>query len=226
MRDAHGQAGGPGPGGRGGRRGLMWAGIGVIVVGAGIGAALGSGVLKGAGSPAPQVTVTTSVTASPSAPGSSPKPATPSQQGGSAGPGGSSAPAPPVPAASLAAAKATVRGKGYTPYPNTASHWAGAATLNVILGTATGSGDGYNNWAFFFVNGHYIGTDTKSPSAGIRVAWTSPTTVALTYPLYQPSDPLCCPSGGTTTVRYHWNGAQLVALDPIPPAAGSGPSRN
>jgi LppP/LprE lipoprotein len=221
MRDVYGPAGGPGRGRRGGRRGLMWAGIGVIVAGAGVGAALGSGVLAGNGSsPAPQVTVTTTAAAaSPSASAPGAKPAPTGQ------PGGSSGPAPPA-AGSLAAAKAVVRSKGYTPYPNTASHWAGPATLNVILGTATGSADGYNNWAFFFVNGRYIGTDTKSPSAGIRVAWTSATTIALTYPLYQPSDPLCCASAGTATVRYHWNGAQLVALDPIPPAAGSGPSRN
>jgi hypothetical protein len=125
----------------------------------------------------------------------------------------------------LAAAQVVVLSHGYTPYPNTRKHWHSAAPLNVIVGTSTGSADGYNTWAFFFVNGRFIGTDTKNSSAGIRVAWANGTTIALTYVLYKPSDPMCCPSAGTATVRFHWTGSRLVALDPIPPDSGSGPSR-
>jgi LppP/LprE lipoprotein len=223
MNNMYGQAGGPGPvQPRGRRRGLIWAGIAVIVAGAAVGALAASGILTVSLSSAAHQTSGTTVTVS----------ASPSQPAAPASPAASTQPAPavstavaPLPANALATAKAVVLSHGYTPYPNTRKHWHNAAPLNVIVGTATGSADGYNTWAFFFVNGHFIGTDTKDSSAGIRVAWSHGTTIALTYVLYNQNDPMCCPSAGTATVRYHWTGSHLVALDPIPPGSGSGPSR-
>lgn len=64
---------------------------------------------------------------------------------------------------------------------------------------------------FFFLNTRYLGTDTSSPSAGIgdfRAAGTG--SIAVTYPNYAKSDPLCCPSGQPVTITYHWNGTSLV----------------
>ena len=88
--------------------------------------------------------------------------------------------------------------------------------LRVFLGLKIGTADGYNQRAFFFLNDDYLGTDTLNPSAGIRLLVRTPDTVTLSYVLYRPNDGMCCPTGGSATVRYHWNGTRLVPLDPIP----------
>lgn len=36
------------------------------------------------------------------------------------------------------------------------------------------------------------------------------TTFAVTYNVYMAGDPHCCPSGGTATVQFHWDGSRLV----------------
>jgi len=90
-----------------------------------------------------------------------------------------------------------------------------------ILATATGTADGYAQAAFYFYNGRYLGTDAIAPSAGISEAWQDDTTVALSYQLYNTTDPMCCPTAGSAIVRFHWTGTQLVPLDPIPPNEGA-----
>ena len=74
----------------------------------------------------------------------------------------------------LGAAVAVVRAHGYT--PDDTSEYHPGQTLRVLVGTRTGSGDGYGQQAFFFVDGRYIGTDTKEPSATAegRLARTTP----------------------------------------------------
>jgi len=91
----------------------------------------------------------------------------------------------------------------------------------VLVGTRTGSGDGYGQQAFFFVNGRYIGTDAKTPSATLRVSSQNDTEVTLAYPLYRKTDALCCPGGGTAHVHFQLNNGKLMPLDPIPPASSS-----
>lgn len=118
-----------------------------------------------------------------------------------------------------AAAAAVVRSKGFT--PNDSSQYHSNQALRVLLATRTGSGDGYGQQAFFFVNGRYIGTDAKAPSATLRVLSQSDTEVTLAYPLYRKNDPLCCPGGGQARVRFQLNNGRLTALDPIPPAERS-----
>jgi LppP/LprE lipoprotein len=118
-----------------------------------------------------------------------------------------------------AAAAAVVRSKGFT--PNDGSQYHSNQALRVLLATRTGSGDGYGQQAFFFVNGRYIGTDAKAPSATLRVVSQSDTEVTLAYPLYRKSDPLCCPGGGQARVRFQLNNGRLTALDTIPPAERS-----
>jgi hypothetical protein len=117
------------------------------------------------------------------------------------------------------AAAAVVRSKGYT--PNDTAEYHGDQTLRVLVATRTGSGDGYGQQAFFFVNGRYIGTDTKEPSAKVRVLSQSDTEVTLAYPLYRKGDPLSTPSGGRATVRFQLNNGKLMALGPIPPTNSS-----
>lgn len=124
----------------------------------------------------------------------------------------------------LAAAAALVKAHGYTPV-NTSDYHAGQ-TLRVMVATKTGSGDGHDQRAFFFVGGKYIGTDASTPSAAVSVVRQSDTEITLAYPLYRSHDPLCCPSGGRTEVRFQLDNGRLVALDPIPPnSSPSGLSR-
>ena len=117
----------------------------------------------------------------------------------------------------LRAATAVLRARGFTP-ANTADYHPGQA-LEVLIGMHAGSGDGYGQQAFFFVNGRYIGTDASQPSATLKVVSQGDTEVTLAYPLYRNGDPLCCPRGGQTRVRFQLNNGKLTALDPIPPLA-------
>jgi hypothetical protein len=119
----------------------------------------------------------------------------------------------------LSAALALVKAHGYT--AGDTSEYHPTQTLRVLVGTRTGSGDGHGQQAFFFVEGRYIGTDTREPSASVRVVRQSDTEVTLAYPLYKAGDPLCCPGGGQATVRFQLNNGRLVPLDPIPPTSSS-----
>ena len=97
----------------------------------------------------------------------------------------------------------------------------------MLVGTRTGSADGYGQQAFFFVDGRYIGTDAKQPSATVNVVCQGDTEVTLAYPLYRKSDALCCPGGGTATCHFQLNNGKLVPLEAIPPASSaSGLSRS
>jgi hypothetical protein len=125
----------------------------------------------------------------------------------------------------LGAATATVRAHGYT--PNDPGEYNAQQTLRVLVGTQAGSNDGYGQQAFFFVGGHYLGTDTKLPSATVKVVSQADTEVMLSYPLYRKGDPLSSPSGGQTHVKFQLNNGKLVATGKIPPAESlTGFSRN
>jgi hypothetical protein len=115
-----------------------------------------------------------------------------------------------------AAAVAVVKTHGYT--PSDVSQYRPRQTLRVLVGTRSGSADGYDQRAFFFLDGTYLGTDSSEPSASIRVLAQSDTEVVLAYPLYRSHDPLCCPSGGQSTVHFQLNDGRLVPLQPIPPS--------
>jgi hypothetical protein len=125
----------------------------------------------------------------------------------------------------LSSARAVVAARGFT--ASNVSDYHPNQTLRLLIGTRTGSGDGYDQRAFFFVNGRFIGTDAGEPSATLRVLSQNDTEVALAYPLYRQRDPLCCPSGGQARVRFQLNNGRLTALDPIPPVnSASGLSRH
>jgi hypothetical protein len=128
---------------------------------------------------------------------------------------------PGVSAGTAEAAQAVVESHGYT--PNSVPQWSGTATLDVITATATGSADGYDQRAFFFHHGSYLGTDARLPSAEVSEAWSTDDTIALTYQLYNTDDPACCPSAGSALVRFHWTGTELRPLDPIPTADQNSP---
>jgi hypothetical protein len=113
----------------------------------------------------------------------------------------------------LGAAVALVKAHGYT--AGETSTYRPEQTLRVLVGTRTGSSDGYGQQAFFFVDGRYIGTDTSEPSASVKVVGQSDTEATLAYPLYKAGDPLSKPSG-EKTVRFQLNNGHLVALGTIP----------
>jgi hypothetical protein len=117
----------------------------------------------------------------------------------------------------VSAATAVVRAHGYT--PNETSQYQPNQTLRVLVGTKAGSSDGYGQQAFFFVDGHYLGTDTSQPSATVKVVSQGDTEVTLSYPIYKAGDPLGKPSGGEKTVRFQLNNGRLVPLGQIPSAA-------
>lgn len=121
--------------------------------------------------------------------------------------------------AGLNGAIAVVKAHGFT--ANGTSDYHPDQTLRVLTATRTGSGDGYAQQAFFFVDNRYIGTDTSQPSAGVKVVAQGDTEVTLAYPLYRPHDPLCCPGGGQATVRFQLNNGRLVPLGTIPPASST-----
>jgi LppP/LprE lipoprotein len=113
-------------------------------------------------------------------------------------------------------AAAVLTARGYT--ANAPSQYHSNQTLRVLVGTRTGSSDGYGQQAFFFIGPHFIGTDAKEPSATVNVLAQSDTEVTLAYPLYRKNDPLASPSGGQAIVHFQLNNGKLTALDPIPPA--------
>jgi hypothetical protein len=116
----------------------------------------------------------------------------------------------------LSAAVAVVKEHGFT--PNETSDYHSGQTLRVLVGT-----NGSGQQAFFFVDGHYLGTDTKEPSAGVNVSGQSDTEVTLTYPLYKAG----VSTGGQATVHFQLNNGHLVPLNPIPPASSqTGTSRH
>ena len=143
--------------------------------------------------------------------------------GGTAAPAGTRTEASPAyvheegASAELAGAIAAVKSHGYT--PNDTSQYHPSQTLRVLIGTRTGSGDGYDQLAFFFVDGRYIGTDSTAPSATLSVVGQGDTEVTLAYPNYRSGDALCCASGGQTHVTFALNDGQLSPLQPIPPTS-------
>ncbi|HUA73624.1 MAG TPA: LppP/LprE family lipoprotein [Solirubrobacteraceae bacterium] len=116
-------------------------------------------------------------------------------------------------------AATVVRAHGYT--PNDTSEYHSDQALRVMVGTRTGSADGYQQQAFFFVNDRYLGTDTKLPSASVKVVSQGDTEVTLGYALYRPKDPLVNPSGGEARVTFQLNNGKLTPLGTIPPANSS-----
>jgi hypothetical protein len=108
----------------------------------------------------------------------------------------------------LSAAEEVVQAKGFT--VASPSDYHPNQTLRVLIGTRTGSAEQGGQQAFFFVDGRYIGTDAKQPSAQISVVSQGDTEVALAYALA---------GGGQATVRFQLNNGKLVPLGPIPSAS-------
>jgi hypothetical protein len=188
----------------------------------------GTKTVSVASAPLPEATTTTpattprtSTTTTPATTPTSTTPA-PSEHGGTSGPAATTrtATAPAFThegtgtgtagstAEGLSAAEAVLQAKGYT--ASSTSDYHPNQTLRVLVGTHSGSTEPGGQQAFFFVDGRYIGTDVKQPSASVHVVSQGDTEVTLAYALS---------SGGQATVHFQLNNGKLVPLGAIPSAS-------
>ncbi len=122
--------------------------------------------------------------------------------------------------AGLAGPLAVLHARGYTAVDT--SQYRPDQTLQVLIGTRESAAGDKAQQAFFFVDGHYVGTDAAQPSGQISLVSQGDTEATLAYGLYRPGDPACCPSGGQAHVRFQLNDGQLGAIGTIPPAGSAG----
>jgi hypothetical protein len=108
--------------------------------------------------------------------------------------------------AARAAAVAELRHQGYAALKR--SDYDPRATLRVLIGRPVGVAGG-GSFAFFFDRGRYLGRDSLSPSASVRVVGQTPHAVTLSYRT-------CCPAGHVH-VRFKLEGGAFHALQLIPP---------
>jgi hypothetical protein len=111
------------------------------------------------------------------------------------------------------AAVAVVRQQGYTPV--SLSDYSFKTRLHVLIGKRSPDGA---KLAFFFILTHYLGHDSLTPSASLKIVSNAKKSATLAYRTYTATDSACCPSGPRTKVRFTWNGTALVPQGTIPPS--------
>jgi hypothetical protein len=109
--------------------------------------------------------------------------------------------------AARTAAVAEVRRQGYTALK--ASDYDPRATFRVLIGRPVGDASG-GAYAFFFNGGTYLGRDSLSPSASVKVAGQAKRSVLLSYGT-------CCPAK-SVPVRFKLQAGRIHALQAIPPS--------
>jgi LppP/LprE lipoprotein len=107
--------------------------------------------------------------------------------------------------AARTAAVAEVRHQGYLAVK--ASDYDPRATFRVLIGRPVGDPSG-GAYAFFFNGGSYLGRDSLSPSASLKVAGQAKRSVVLRYGT-------CCPAR-QVKVRFRLDGGRIHALSLIP----------
>jgi hypothetical protein len=130
-------------------------------------------------------------------------------------------PAPSGPAAgpytTQAAAVSYVESLGEAGSPmmvlDPSSTWRAGADLHVIHSTISGSASYAGDFYYFFADGNLVGQEYFTYGAPGTHPDTS--TFVVDFQVFNPGDPHCCPSGGTASVRFHWNGSILQTLDPM-----------
>jgi hypothetical protein len=95
------------------------------------------------------------------------------------------------------------------------STWRPAGTLHVIHATPTTSASYGGDYYFFFVNGTPV--DRFSFTASVSEHAPDATSLTVTYHVFKPGDPHCCPTGGTAITTFQWDGSKLTH-DPAPGA--------
>ena len=93
------------------------------------------------------------------------------------------------------------------------STWRAGAVLHVIHATVSGSASYAGDYYYFFVDGNLVGQEYFTYGApGVH---PDSNTFVVDFQVFNPGDPHCCPSGGTASVRFNWDGSSLHTLDPM-----------
>jgi len=129
-----------------------------------------------------------------------PKPATSATSGGQPG---------------ARTAAAIVLAHDYT--PNDIAEYHAGQALRVLVGTLSGTADGYRMKAFFFDGRRYLGTDVAEPSATIRVVSQSNDEVKIAYQLYTSHDSLEDYENGHSVVAFRLRDGRVTHTGWIPP---------
>ncbi|MCQ6282638.1 restriction endonuclease [Bacillus sp. EB600] len=105
-------------------------------------------------------------------------------------------------------------GEGYIvdPYPDALVPDGYGGMLYAFI--VKNEGDGATNQIYFFINNRFVGTDTPIMHGPTTVAPGSTGIIIATYAHYLPNDPMSTPSGTPYTCSFHWNGSQLVSINP------------
>jgi LppP/LprE lipoprotein len=95
----------------------------------------------------------------------------------------------------------------------------GAITAQVAMPDP--SADGYGNLVFFFHGHRFLGWDSNHEALSIERLVVTGAGFRVRYANYAASDPLCCPSQGSVSVRYTWHRGQLRSHGTPPRPRGS-----
>ena len=109
--------------------------------------------------------------------------------------------------AARTAAVAELRRQGYTAVKT--SDYDPRATLRVLVGRPVGDAGG-GSYAFFFAGGHYLGRDSLSPTASLKVLRHGKRSVTLSYGT-------CCPVKHTH-VRFKLQDGSIEPVQAVPPS--------
>lgn len=117
--------------------------------------------------------------------------------------------ASPGPYTTIQSAESYANGQTGAPFTFSAAYWQAGDTLQVLHGTPSQSANYGGDYYFFFVNGHAVGAHNFAQA---MATLTTPTGLQVTFSAYKPGDPVCCPSGGQSTVQFTWNGTSLATV--------------
>jgi hypothetical protein len=109
--------------------------------------------------------------------------------------------------AARTAAVAELRSQGYTPLKT--SDYDPRATLRVLIGRPVGDSAG-GRYGFFFAGGRYLGRDSLSPTASLKVLRHGKRSVTLSYGT-------CCPVKHTH-VRFKLQDGGIEPVQSVPPS--------
>ncbi|HWD09784.1 MAG TPA: LppP/LprE family lipoprotein [Actinomycetota bacterium] len=111
------------------------------------------------------------------------------------------------PYTTVQAAETYANGQTGAPFTFSTVSWQAGATLKVLHGTPSESAGYGGDFYFFFVNGRSVGTHSFAQATASSLV--GGTGFQVTFEVYKPGDPMCCPSGGQSTVMFSWNGTSL-----------------
>ncbi|MFJ9868857.1 LppP/LprE family lipoprotein [Streptomyces sp. NPDC101165] len=87
--------------------------------------------------------------------------------------------------------------------------------LRAIHAYCTGTQDGHCVAVFFFHGNDYAGYDANGVNTSTIVRQDG-TAVTLSYPVFLPTDPMCCHTGGEREYRARWQNGKVVFTPPLP----------